>query len=81
MAGFDWDPFKAARNVREHGIRFEDAIDVFDDPRAVTEDDPDPDEERFEIVGMMAGSVVTVTFYRAWRRHGQDHIGSKGHEA
>jgi uncharacterized DUF497 family protein len=62
MAGFDWDPSKAASNYQKHGIRFEDAIDVFDDPWAATEDDPDPDEERFKIVGMMASSVITVIY-------------------
>ena len=40
--GFEWDPVKAATNFREHGIAFADAIDVFDDDRAVIEDDAGP---------------------------------------
>lgn len=62
MAVFEWDPVKAVRNQRKHNIAFEDAIDVFDDPWSVVEDDPDPDEERFKIVGMMAGSLLTVIY-------------------
>src|SRR5262245_33385887 len=49
---FAWDPSKAARNLRDHGVSFEDATDVFYDDQAVIEDDPDPDEERFSIIGM-----------------------------
>ena len=30
---FDWDPAKNRRNVRDHGIDFEDAKAVFDGPR------------------------------------------------
>ena len=29
---FDWDPRKAASNRRKHGVSFEDAQTVFDDP-------------------------------------------------
>jgi uncharacterized DUF497 family protein len=61
MTGFEWDPAKAARNVRGHGIAFEEAITVFDDDRAIVEVDPDPDEERFKIIGMAAaGRVLAV---------------------
>lgn len=31
---FEWDPRKAAANVRKHGIDFPQAIAVFDDPLA-----------------------------------------------
>ncbi|CDG97897.1 Putative toxin-antitoxin system, toxin component (fragment) [Xenorhabdus bovienii str. puntauvense] len=29
---FEWDPAKAETNYRKHGIRFEEAALVFDDP-------------------------------------------------
>jgi uncharacterized DUF497 family protein len=32
--GFQWDPRKAAVNERKHGVAFEEAITVFDDPLA-----------------------------------------------
>lgn len=32
--GFQWDPRKAAVNETKHGVAFEEAITVFDDPLA-----------------------------------------------
>ncbi len=42
--GFTWDPTKARRNLGKHGVDFADAIGVFEDPRALTHDDPHPTE-------------------------------------
>ena len=33
---FEWDPAKAEENFKKHGIRFEEAMTVFDDERAIT---------------------------------------------
>lgn len=38
---FEWDPRKAASNVRKHGVSFEEAVQVFGDPLARIFDDPD----------------------------------------
>ena len=38
---FEWDPKKAAANVRKHDVTFQEAATVFGDPLAVTFDDPD----------------------------------------
>jgi uncharacterized DUF497 family protein len=32
MIRFEWDPIKARTNRRKHGITFEEAVNVFDDP-------------------------------------------------
>jgi uncharacterized DUF497 family protein len=32
MIRFEWDPIKARTNQRKHGITFEEAVNVFDDP-------------------------------------------------
>jgi uncharacterized DUF497 family protein len=63
MAGFEWNPAKAAKNVRERRIAFEEAITVFDDERAIIEVDPDPDEERYKIIGMAAAGRVLAVVY------------------
>ena len=39
MIKFEWDPVKARINRRKHGTVFEDAMDVFDDPHALFEQD------------------------------------------
>jgi uncharacterized protein len=36
MLIFEWDERKAASNLREHGVRFEEAQSVFYDPRSLT---------------------------------------------
>jgi len=47
---YEWDPEKAKRNLREHGVSFEEAATVFLDRLAMTYPDPDhPDEEDREI--------------------------------
>lgn len=50
---FEWDPRKAAKNVRKHRVSFEEAATVFADPRALTFADPDHSdrEDRFLTFG------------------------------
>jgi uncharacterized DUF497 family protein len=50
---YEWDPDKAATNEAKHGVRFADAVSVFEDELAVTIDDPHPEEERFVTIGWM----------------------------
>jgi len=48
---FEWDPAKAAANVKTHGVSFEEAVTVFQDPLAKVHADPDHSEsERREIL-------------------------------
>jgi uncharacterized protein len=63
MWQFECDEDKAATNLHEHRIAFRDVTRVFYDDRAIVEDDPDPDEERFRITGMTsAGRFVLVVY-------------------
>lgn len=50
---FEWDTGKAATNARKHGIEFQDAIAVFDDPLAKIFPDTwhSEDESREIIIG------------------------------
>ena len=59
---FEWDPDKAAANLEKHGVSFEEAATVFDDPLADTFDDPDhsEDEERFLTFGLSRQSRALV---------------------
>lgn len=54
MISFEWDPVKAAANLRKHKVSFEEAQSVFLDENAMRFLDPDhsDDEERFLILGM-----------------------------
>ena len=51
---FEFDPAKAASNLKKHGVPFNEAITVFDDPLASTlpDDQHSIDENRFVTVGM-----------------------------
>jgi uncharacterized protein len=66
---FDWDPKKAAANLRKHKVSFEDAQSVFSDERALLIDDPDhsEDEDRFVLLGLSHSLrlLVVVHCYRA----------------
>lgn len=51
--GFEWDEAKAASNLAKHGVSFEEALTVFDDPLAAIFDDEEHSltEPREIIVG------------------------------
>jgi uncharacterized protein len=51
---FEWDPEKAERNERKHGVSFHEGATVFNDPLAFTFADPDHSigEERFLTFGL-----------------------------
>lgn len=51
---YEWDPKKAALNLKKHEVSFADAVTVFADDRALTFDDSQPDEERHITLGMDA---------------------------
>jgi hypothetical protein len=59
---FTWNEHKAARNLVKHGVSFEDAATVFDDPLSDTYPDPDHsrDERRFIIRGLSEGGKILV---------------------
>jgi uncharacterized DUF497 family protein len=51
---FEWDPNKAAANVRKHGVQFSEAVGVFSDDYAITiiDDESDPTAQRLLTLGM-----------------------------
>ncbi|MHB1141529.1 MAG: BrnT family toxin [Sulfuricaulis sp.] len=61
---FQFDPAKAAGNLKKHGVSFADAEGVFYDPLAIHQLDPDSeDEERFAAVGMGSAGTILVVVY------------------
>jgi len=55
-----WDRDKNRTNQRDHGLSFETAQLVFDDPLAVSRPDPSVDEERWQTVGVIGQVAVFV---------------------
>jgi len=62
---FDWDPGKAKRNFAKHGVSFDEAATVFDDPLYVDFFDPDHSEEesRYIRVGYSNQKRILVVAY------------------
>ena len=60
---FDWDPNKAASNLRKHGVRFAEAMTVLDDDRLLVIADDNPDEDRFIAIGMGSRGRSLVVVY------------------
>jgi uncharacterized DUF497 family protein len=62
---FEWDPAKAAANLLTHGVSFEEAATVFQDPLAKIHSDPDhsESEDRAILVGhSTSGRLLLVAF-------------------
>jgi uncharacterized DUF497 family protein len=59
---FEWDPEKEIRNLRKHGVSFEEASTVFGDALAATIPDTKHSEieVRFLTMGMSSGSRLLV---------------------
>ena len=60
---FEWDPSKAQRNVREHKVTFEEAVEVFSDLDALSQYDTEHSngEDRWITLGMdQAGRLLVV---------------------
>lgn len=59
-----WDPRKNHRNLRIHGLSFETAQLVFDDPLQLSIPDSFQEEERWKTVGVVGG--VTLLVVHTW---------------
>jgi uncharacterized protein len=62
---FDWDEEKAKNNLIKHGVSFDEATSVFDDPLFLTFADPEHSyqEQRFIIMGESATGQLLVVSY------------------
>ncbi len=63
---FIWDPAKARRNQRAHGVSFETAAETFDDPHQVVGDNyfvEDAGEQRLQMIGMTRKLVLLLVVF------------------
>ena len=62
---FEWDSEKATDNLSKHGVSFDEARTVFDDPLYVDFYDPDhsDEEHRYIIIGQSeSGRLLMVSY-------------------
>lgn len=58
---FEWDPDKAESNLAKHGVSFELATRVFDDPFAMTRQDRiEGGEYRWQTLGLVEGRLFLL---------------------
>jgi len=62
---YQWDPNKAKSNLKKHGVRFADAVSVFEDENAITIENEHESENRFITIGtdiLLRILVIVYTF-------------------
>lgn len=71
----EWDPAKAASNLRKHGVSFADAAEVLRDPLALTlfDEDHSEQEARWITLGQVKGHRLVVVVH-TWRDEGDNSI-------
>lgn len=59
-----WDPTKAAANLVKHGVSFETAKAVFDDPHHLSQPDQHEDGDRWLTIGLV--DLVLLLVIHTW---------------
>jgi uncharacterized protein len=60
---FEWDEDKRRINLQKHSLDFKDAHLAFNDDAFVVEDPHDDyDETRYILLGMLAQSIIVISF-------------------
>lgn len=60
---YKWDPNKARSNHKKHGVRFADAVGVFEDDNAISIQDEHELEDRYVMIGRDFLSRILVVVY------------------
>jgi uncharacterized DUF497 family protein len=67
----EWDPTKAASNLKKHGVSFEEAASALLDPNALAQPDASGSEERWLLIGMSSKARLVTLVYTL---RGEDRI-------
>lgn len=71
----EWDESKNRRNLAKHGISFETAQLVFDDPCMLVQQDRVVEgEERWQSLGLVAGVVVILVVHTYREEDGEEVV-------
>ena len=72
---FEWDPGKAAGDLRKHGVSFDTALRVFADPFALTEQDRiEEGERRWQTLGLVEGWLLLLVAHTLLDENGGEVI-------
>jgi uncharacterized DUF497 family protein len=60
---FEWEPVKASRKVEKHGVDFDTAAEIFDNPDLfVVIDSRGYSEPRYQAIGVSRGVILFVAY-------------------
>jgi hypothetical protein len=72
---FAWDENKNRINQRKHGVSFETAARIFDDPNVVSYPDRTvEDEERWHAIGQAGGIAILLVLHTSEEYYGEEEI-------
>lgn len=71
---FEWDENKNRQNLLKHGVGFETATLVFEDPHALTDVDLSSEDERWDTLGKVSASLVLFVVHTWLEQNGEDVI-------
>lgn len=74
MVIYEWDPTKAAENLRKHRVAFMEAASVFLDPTALTYLDPDHSESEDREITIGFSTRNRMLFVSHCERNGRVRI-------
>ena len=71
MFEFEWDPAKAATNLRKHGVSFEDAATVLADDLLLSmpDDEHGGSEQRWRSLGQSSSGQLMVVVHTTVEQH------------
>jgi uncharacterized DUF497 family protein len=77
---FAWDENKNRINTRKHGVSFETAARIFEDPNVVSYQDrvvaigSSNNEERWHTIGCAGGIALLLVVHTSEEQHGEEEI-------
>jgi uncharacterized DUF497 family protein len=72
---FAWDEKKNRINRRKHGVSFETAARIFEDPNAVSyRDRVVEEEERWHVIGCAGGIAILLVVHTSEEEYGENQI-------
>jgi uncharacterized DUF497 family protein len=73
---FEWDTKKNQTNQKKHGIAFETAQEVFDDPKQVVFENYllEDNEQRYQIIGMTRNLILLLVVFVDRSKRGEEIV-------
>ncbi|HEX4158057.1 MAG TPA: BrnT family toxin [Rhizomicrobium sp.] len=73
---FEWDPRKAEINRSKHGVSFDEAMDVFRDPLAMSifDEENSDQEDRWVTLGETTGAKLLLVVHTHVEMMGEDAV-------